>query len=667
MPITRRKFAQGIAAGAALFSPNKAFAAEDGWTKEWDQAVLMSAVMRADAAYDPQETLLFHTIGPEYHYHTNLRNTRAHITRDSLDYAMNLLETGEPERKRRAERIINRMLDLQDTDPGSKWYGLWGYYMEEPASKMSPADWNWADFNGSTLLMMNARHGQELPSAMQKRVLEAIHHCAISVMRRNVAMSYTNIAVQGTFVTLAAAALLHDEELSRYAHDRILRFCATVDETGSFAEYNSPTYANVAIVNLVRMKMLLQDPKTIEIVDRLHERMWTHLGDHWHASTEQLAGPMSRCYSTDIGKPLWLQKSFKGAIRFTTLDEIRRGEVHESGEVSYLEYHCPDNVREKFLRTPGSHEHRELFLFMGKPPEPVEGTTYLAPTYTLGSANRSEFWVQRRPLLAYWGGNVRPARYLQMRFMKDDYDFSSALFFSVQSQSCVAYVVNFRSPGGDKHISLDPIENGEFQAQRLRVRLDLVQVPADSALLVDGKPEKLLEPPRVNTRDGVDIPGIGPRRPARKYRLNTRVAIDLGDALLGVHFHKARFGDEEPKLVLTHEEGILTVSLDLLNAFRTRKVFWAKTKDAFAAGTIMMTGTDRSLVEFDRHLAALACDCNEQNGKVNLTWNTPAGSMRITAGTAVQTVDEQNSSAAFSIDGRPVPEVRLSNEKIEPG
>ena len=642
--MTRREFTYGVAAGASLFAARQSIADADRWTPEWDRAVLMSAVKRADASYDPKEALQFHQIGPEYHYHTNLRNTRAHITRDSLDYAMNLLETGEPDRKQRAEKILDRMLDLQDTDPNSKWYGLWGYYMEEPASKMSPADWNWADFNGATLLMIDARHSRELPEAMRNRVQQAIHHCAISVMRRNVAMTYTNIAVQGTFVTLAAAALLHDQELSQYAHDRLLRFCATLDETGSFAEYNSPTYANVAILNMVRMKMLLREPKVITIVDRLHHRIWTHLGDHWHSPTRQLAGPMSRCYTTDIGKPLWLQKSLGGAVPFATLGEIQADKVHESGEVSYLEYNCPEQLRNKFLSVPGDIEHRELFLWTGKPAEPVEGATYLAPSYTIGSANRSEFWIQRRPLLAYWGGPGRPAHYLQMRFMKDDYDFSSALLFAVQSKNFVAYLINFRSPGGDKHISLDPIKDGQFEAQRMRVRFDLAQTPATAHALADGRPATL----------------------DKSYPLNTRLSVDLDGALLGIQFHAARFGDGEPTLSLTSEEGMLTVSLDLLHKSHAENVSWARIKDAFAAGTITMTSPDRSLLEFDRQFASLSCSCKEQGGKVNLTWKTPAGALEIGGGASVQTVDEQNTQAAFSIDGRAVPVVRLSTEKIVP-
>jgi len=79
------------------------------------------------------------------------------------------------------------------------------------------------------------------------------------VRRRNVAMSYTNIAVMGAFVTLAAAEMLGDANLAAYAPDRLRRFARAVDETGGFAEYNSPTYTHVTIANLTRLRMLVRD------------------------------------------------------------------------------------------------------------------------------------------------------------------------------------------------------------------------------------------------------------------------------------------------------------------------------------------------------------------------------------------------------------------------
>jgi hypothetical protein len=636
--LTRREFAAGLAAGTSLL----ASASPGKWTNEWDKALLENAVAAQDQAYDPAESMLVRPVGAEYHYHTNIRSSRAHPTRDSLDYALNLLETGKRERQKRAFAVLERLLALQDTDPNSKWYGLWGYYMEEPADKMSPADWNWADFNGSTLLMVNARHSEQLSTALRVKVLEAIHHCAISVMRRNVTMTYTNIATQGTFVTLAAAAVTKDEKLRQYAEDRMRRLCQTIDETGSFAEYNSPTYANVTIVNLTRIRMLVRNPEMLRLADRIHGRIWLHLASHWHAPTGQLAGPMSRCYSTDIGKPLWLQKALDGAIPFATLDDVRSGRARGEGEISYLEYRCPAPLVAKFTNLSAAREQREVFLFTGKENLPVEGTTYLNPALCIGSANRSEFWIQRRPLLAFWGNRSRPARFLQMRVVKDDYDFSSALFYSVQSGASVACLVNFRSPGGDKHISLDPIPNGEFKATRLRVRFDLAHVSPQTAILINGKKARLGE----------------------KYPADAQVSIDLGGALLGLRFRSAKFAGSVPALAVAAEDGMLTVSLDFLDQKSEQLLQWNKISEAFAAATVHIAAPGKSLTDFDAEFGRQPCSFRLDKRTMELDWAAWGSRLHLAGATGVNSVEEQNKLASFSLNGQSVPIVRLSSEKL---
>ncbi|MBI4874522.1 MAG: hypothetical protein HY822_07810 [Acidobacteria bacterium] len=615
--LTRRE-----CAGSVLF----ALAAPSGWSREWDQALIQAAVARQDAAFDPAETMLRRSVGAEYRYHTNLRSRQAHPTRDTLEYAFLLLEAGGDQRRERSLAVIERILAIQETDPQSKWYGIWGYYLEEPAPKMSPADWNWADFNGSMLLLIEYRHGSRLPAALREKVRAGIHHAAYSVRRRNVAMTYTNIAVQGSFVTLAGAQLLGDADLGGYAADRLRRFAQTVDVTGSFAEYNSPSYANVTIANLTRMKRTLKDPEILARVDKIHHRAWLHLARHWHAATRQLAGPLSRCYSTDIGGPLWIQKALGGRLAFTTLADVRQGRASGSGEVATLDYRCPEALAPLFLEPGQPRQHRETFLPAEPPVRPVQGTTWLDRGFCLGSVNRGDFWVQRRSLLAYWGGAARPARYLQMRFIKDDYDFTSALLYAVQERNCILGLINFRTPGGDKHPSLDPIQNGEFQARRLRLCLDLPGVPEKARIVSDA----------------------------------STAAIDLGGARLWFRAQRAVFGERTGRLSVAREEGRLVVSVDLLREPEPRLVRWSEIGPAYIAFTLAMEEGSGAPEALDRRYRRLRFEESREGPTVKLAWQ----SLALTGGTAVRSVAEQDRAFSESINGAPVPLVRLSEERL---
>ncbi len=601
--LTRREFNGSLAAAAAAPKGRP----QQGWTKEWDQAVIGAALAAMDLNYDSGEAMLARRVGSDYNYHSAMRNAVVHPTRESLEYALLLLEAGGEERDARARQVIDRVISIQETDPKSRFYGIWGYYLEEPAPRMAPADFNWADFNGATLLLIEYRHGARLGESLRQRVRESIRHAMISIRRRNVSMSYTNIAVQGTFVTLAGAQLLGDKDMWDYATDRQRRFAKTVDETGSFAEYNSPTYANVSIVNLTRIRMLVEDPDVLKLNDRLHERVWLHLGKHWHVPTRQLAGPMSRCYSTDIGKPLWLQKALGGRLEFASLEEVESGSARGSGEIGILDYRCPETVAHYFLKDQPPRQHRELFT------PNVQGTTWLDRSFCLGSANRSDFWIQRRPVLAYWGGPQRPARYAQLRFFKDDYDFASALSYATQEQNRVLGLVCFRSPGGDKHVSIDVIKSGEFKASSLRLSL----VIAD---------------------------------PEAKISLEKRKAlVSSGSVALSFELRAGRFGAQEPAMRLGREGPHAAIIVDLFRSPEPQLIRWSELAEAYAVYTLAVNAAKEEPFE-----------CKVESGAARLRW----GALEMTGAARVAAVKEQDAAFTESRNGKPVEVVRLDARRL---
>ena len=625
MEFTRRDLAVLPAVvGSSGCSPRSA-EPETGWPAAWDRRLLESALVLEDPRYDNAERMLTRVLGPGYRYHTKLHNSRVHPTRESLEYALYLLEAGGRERNDRALATIDRVLALQDRDPDSKWYGIWGWYLEEPPPRMAPADWNWADFNGATLLLIELRHGAKLAAGLRARVREAILHCAKSIIRRNVSMRYTNIAVKGTFVTLAAGELIGDAEITAYARQRVVRLCQAIDESGSFDEYNSPTYARVTLANLTRIRMYVKDADARRRAAAIERRCWLHLASHWDGRRAQFAGPMSRCYSTDIGYPLWLEKALGGRLGLARPDDLKQG---GDAEAAIHNFRCPEDLAERFLESPASHQHREMYQPAGEGISPVVGTCHINTAFSLGSVNRGDFWNQRRPVLAFFGGRSRPAASLTVRVIKDGYDFSSALLFSVQERGYLAGVVNFRDPGGDRHISLDMVKDGAFDCGRLFLEFDFESLP-----------------------DGFTFEETGG-------------AIRLVSSIIQAHLaiRGGRFGPNRPKAKLTAGKQSLVVTVDLVPPEGKKSVVWKQTDEAWTAFTLALG--EPGSAGFGEACSGIPFEISTSGGRVRLGWRTPAGALGLVAATQPAPVAAQVAAYAATLDGKAIPSPRLSDEKL---
>lgn len=495
------------------------------------------------ANYDPAARMLREPLKSPG-YHTTLKTGTVHGTRSALTYAVALLDTGDEKHLQRACDILRTVIALQDTNPASSTYGIWSWFLEEPLAKMSPPDWNWADFCGVQLLQVALDHRPRLPPDLAKQVDEAIRHAARSIERRNVGPGYTNIALMGAYVTLVASELYGWDDLRKYATGRLRRFYDYTKDQGSFTEYNSPTYSMVALAELGRMRLHVRDAGARPLIEELYRLAWEDIAAHFHAPTRQWAGPHSRCYSTLLkGQTLdGLQQATGGRAKFQADDPDIVGQR--------LPLPCPDDLVHCFVEAGDPREVVRTYL-KGDPP--VIGTTWLEPAFTLGSVNRGEFWNQRRALLAYWGKAGKPS-YLHARFLRDDYDFATVQFFSAQKRGDVLAAINFATDGGNTHISLDRIRGGTFRAKSLRLRFEFGGAAAAQR---PAAPAKLVEPALVRFGDvgialavpfctfGEFIPrwesGRSPDRswldvvlndgPEREFRLGEMDAAAIGIAL----------------------------------------------------------------------------------------------------------------------------------------
>jgi len=231
-------------------------------------------------------------------YHTRVPDgVWVHPTRDNLEYALALLIAGGDANIARAAAIVRKVLALQDTEPTHATYGIWSWLMEEPLTEMAPPDWNWADFLGALLAQMLVDHVDQLPADPVGAMRASLGHAAWAIFRRNVGPSYTNIAVMGGCVAVAAGEILDEPRLIDYGRRRLGNIVTHAEYHGGFNEYNSPTYTMVVIRECERALQVLEDSVARAHAQSLLTMAWRTIAEHYHPATGQWAGPHSRAYS----------------------------------------------------------------------------------------------------------------------------------------------------------------------------------------------------------------------------------------------------------------------------------------------------------------------------------------------------------------------------------
>lgn len=459
-------------------------------------ARFIKALERWNGRYDPDVCMIgepFHSPG----YHTTLKGGWVHPTRSSLTYAVALLDSGIEEYRLRAIDILEKLVSLQDKDPNSHTYGIWSWFLEEPLDKMSPPDWNWANFCGKELLQVALDHFDRIPQALRENIRDSIYHACKSIVRRNVGPSYTNIAIMGAYVTLLAGEIFNWEDIFNYGKDLLRRIYEYTRYHGAFTEYNSPTYTMVAIEDISRIMSHVKDAESLKMADYLNDTAWRCVALHFHPPTGQWAGPHSRCYNNLQGVSFWsrVQLATEGRVKF-----LEEEDLYYDINWPRIKMRCPDKYLEYFLKLDEPREYREVFYkgdtelspeikaIVGVPSYPtLVATTYLSHSYCVGTFYKSDFWNQRRGLIGYYGTRDNPG-YFQLRCLHDGYDYSSGLFHSVQMKNYICGIVNFATDYGDTHISLDLVKDATIKASDFRLRLefggniDVITMPSSPSL-----------------------------------------------------------------------------------------------------------------------------------------------------------------------------------------
>jgi hypothetical protein len=405
-------------------------------------------------------------------YHSQVaEGTWVHPTRQSLAYAVALVDRGGAEDLVRAERIIRKVLTLQVTDTDHAYYGIWPWLLEEPVDEMAPPDRNWADFLGAQIAVLLKDYKERLPGDLAEAMGTSLRHAAIEIRRRNVQPSYTNIAIMGGGVCAAAGELLDDEEMLAYGRDRLQRCVADSEYHGSFNEFNSPTYTMVALKEAERVLQLVEDEGARVAAEQLRRTAWQIIADSFHPATGQWAGPHSRAYSDLISS------SLADYLKEQTGAEIAAGDPGDGRPATYevlRHLPCPEELRARFAALPCDPlEIRRTFIRRENDADSIRGVTWHTADACLGSVNRSMMWTQCRTLIGYWRAENEPVATFRQRFLHDGQDFASIGVRNDQQGPRVLSLFGPLRNQGSWHPTLDRPEDGVFEAKDFRVRYQL--------------------------------------------------------------------------------------------------------------------------------------------------------------------------------------------------
>jgi len=458
------------------------------------------AVARQEESYDAEERMIVRYFGDAYNYNYFTRNANAHPTRETLRYAVELLDTYDDARLARAEEVIRRVMGIQDADPESPHYGVWPHLMEEPLGQGPYVDRNWADFLGKDLLHVMIYHRERLPGLLVDEVEASLRRAVEAIRRRNVGPGYTNIAVMSAYVTLVSGETFKDSTLVERGVQRVCDLHAHVQDNGTFTEYNSPTYTMVALRDLATFRHHVRHADARPMVEALYRLAWEVVTNHFHPPTGQWAGPNSRSYlalGTDAGK------RYHGTLR--TIEEwtspavdFGLGTLHQEPEWACLDARCPLDLEPLLVSI---DEPRQIVERVVKRPVLSHvATTYLDAEVTLGSINHQDTWNQRRNVLAYWGDSEHPSC-LKVRLIYDGYDLSTGAIWTRQDGRRVLGAVTFATDGGGKHLSLDRLEDGRFEASELSLRFELSGAAGSTELPSPSR----LEEPLAFTSEGLAV------------------------------------------------------------------------------------------------------------------------------------------------------------------
>jgi hypothetical protein len=457
--------------------------------------------------------------------------------RGASAYAVFLCESGSSGDLQRAEGVLGAVVDQQETNKDSPYYGWYKPFSDAEVS----ADPNWSAFCGSFLMHSGIRFSDLLDEKVVVRIGKSVERACEAILKRNVNPGYTNIAMLSASVLTAGGRWIGSKRYVEEGRRKLRELVENLNLTGAFQEYNSPTYYAVSLSAACWMSMFAEDEEVTDLALRLESRLWHLIAKHYHPATCQLSGPHARAYGS-------LFQSYAAAVKYYLFrvlgDEYELGENelhgHDSsyaGLAAVQDVNCPEEALEMMCDPLGNRTVVGTVLTEGqRADEPYRGrfeqtTARLTDRFALGTVNVKDTWSQRRNLVLFWREiNGTPAALTEGLWEDDEPSPppQGARFRSVQNEGKVLAVYDFGEFGEEAR-----------SAVSVRFRCEVTQ---PVILLVNGEMKSGLP---IRVLQGQDL------------------LIVSGEVRIHLRYCAIDFLGDEPELFICSSESGISLEVDL--------------------------------------------------------------------------------------------------------
>lgn len=409
-------------------------------------------------------------------YHSDLTGI-VHGTNVSAEYAAAIFYLKKQKYYSRACSIYKKLAQIQDTDPESKTFGLWSYYMEENLSQMKAPDYNFADFIGKHFIETLSQSGNDIDAKTKSIMETALSNAIECSIRRNVSPDYSNISMMSSMTIISAGELLGNIRFFNIGKARLKKAYEYNKFSNAFSEYNSPTYTILAIAELTRMMMCFKDEECLEWAKELHDIAWENISLYYNNYIEELAPPYKRAYrDLDNGE-------LRSFICASTNGKY--GKWEEELNISYLmlPLHCPEKfypnfekngmIEKTYYKQNNIRSEDEDTVIVRNIESPdLKAYTFVSDEYMMGAFDKTDLWNQRRTSMIVWKGKSGK-KCFRLKCINGNYDFCSGVVTSDMNEKNMISICGFVKDHGDFHYILDKTNNGVITTDNLSFVFEL--------------------------------------------------------------------------------------------------------------------------------------------------------------------------------------------------